>query len=99
VITEAAYLLNRYDSRLVHELMAACRDSVYEILPIERADFAPIDAIIAKYQDLCLDFADAALMHLAERENIEQVFTLDRRDFSVFRTSGGRSLSLVPEVI
>jgi uncharacterized protein len=98
VISEAAYLLNRYDSNLVHHLFTACRDGVYELLPLDRTDIEQIDRVIAKYQDLCLDFADAALMHLAEREEIEYVFTLDRRDFSVFRPSTGRHLTLLPEV-
>lgn len=89
-------MLNRYDSRLVHHLPAACRDGVYLLLPLDKSDIGEIDDLIAKYQDLCLDFADAALTHLAEREGIEQVFTLDRRDFSVFRTSAGRPLSLFP---
>jgi predicted nucleic acid-binding protein len=97
VITEASYLLNRFDSRLVHQLLAACRDGVYELLPLDANDIEPIDRVIAKYQDLCLDFADAALMHLAEREGIELVFTLDRRDFSVFRTTSGKHLALLPE--
>jgi hypothetical protein len=97
VITEASYLLNRYDSNLVHHLLAACRDGVYALLPLDKPDIDAIDRLIAKYQDLCLDFADAALMHLAEREGIEQVFTLDRRDFSVFRTSAGKPLAILPE--
>ena len=88
--------MNRQDSKLVHLLFAACRDGVYDILPLDRADFGPIDRVIAKYQDLCLDFADAALMYLAERESIECVFTLDRRDFSVFKTATGKHLSLLP---
>jgi predicted nucleic acid-binding protein len=99
VITEAAYLLNRYDSTLVHHLFAACRDGIYELLPLDKSDIEQIDRLIAKYQDLCLDFADAALMHLAEREEIEQVFTLDRRDFSVYRTSNGKHLTLLPETL
>jgi hypothetical protein len=97
VITEASYLLNRYDYHLVHHLLAACRDGVYALLPLDKLDIELIDRLIAKYQDLCLDFADAALMHLAEREGIELVFTLDRRDFSVFRTSVGKPLVLLPE--
>ena len=28
-----------------------------------------------KYQDLALDFADAALMHIADRDDIDTVFT------------------------
>jgi predicted nucleic acid-binding protein len=40
--------------------------------------------------------ADAALVYLAGREKIETVFTLDRRDFSVYRASGRRALSIVP---
>jgi predicted nucleic acid-binding protein len=97
VITEAIYLLNRYDSRLVHHLLAACRDGIYVLLPVGNADLEPIDRIISKYQDLCLDFADATLMYLAEREPIDRIFTLDRRDFSVFKTAAGQSLSLLPE--
>jgi uncharacterized protein len=97
VITEASYLLNRYDSNLVHHLLTACRDGVYELLPLDKHDVDQINRLIAKYQDLCLDFADAALMHLAEREGIEQIFTLDRRDFSVFRTSSGKSLAILPD--
>lgn len=99
VITEASYLLNRYDSNLVHHLLAACRDGVYALLPLDKQDIEPIDRLITKYQDLCLDFADAALMHLAEREGIEQVFTLDRRDFTVFRTSAGKALTILPGLV
>jgi predicted nucleic acid-binding protein len=99
VITEASYLLNRYDSNLVHHLLAACRDGVYELLPIERHDIDQIDRLIARYQNLCLDFADAALMYLAERERIDHVFTLDRRDFTVFRTAAGNSLTVLPETM
>jgi predicted nucleic acid-binding protein len=78
VITEASYLLNRYDSNLVHHLLAACRDGVYALLPLDKHDIEQIDRLIAKYQDLCLDFADAALMRLAEREGIEQMKRITR---------------------
>ena len=51
-----------------------------------------------RYEDAGLQFADAALAHLAERENIRTVFTLDRRDFSIIRLKRNRTLTLLPEV-
>lgn len=35
-------------------------------------------------------------MHVAEKHDIEQVFTVDMRHFSVFRRRDGRSLKIVP---
>jgi hypothetical protein len=37
------------------------------------------------------------LIHLAERESIRTVFTLDRRDFSIIRLKRNRSLKIIPE--
>jgi hypothetical protein len=42
-----------------------------------------------KYHDLPMDLADAALVHVAERQKIRHIFTLDRRDFTVYKTSLG----------
>jgi uncharacterized protein len=53
-------------------------------------------AILAKYKDMRIQLADAALVHLANREEIETIFTLDRRDFNLFRLSRGRKLRLIP---
>jgi len=36
-------------------------------------------------------------LHLAERERIDRVFTIDRKDFSVYRTQAGKSLTLLPK--
>jgi predicted nucleic acid-binding protein len=38
-----------------------------------------------KYRDLPMDLADAALVRVAEREHIRRIFTIDRRDFEVYR--------------
>jgi hypothetical protein len=39
--------------------------------------------------------ADASLMYVAEQNGIEHVFTLDRRDFTIFRCRG-KALTLIP---
>ena len=50
-----------------------------------------------RYWNMRAQLADASLMYVAEREQIDTVFTLDRRDFSVYRTSKNRGLKIVPE--
>ena len=52
--------------------------------------------LMRKYRDLPMDVADAALVAVAEREGITRVFTLDRRDFEVYRPAKIGRVSLVP---
>ena len=42
------------------------------------------------------DNADAALLRVAEREGIRKIFTVDRRDFSVYRLHGRIRPALLP---
>ena len=51
---------------------------------------------LRKYRSLHPQIADASLVYLAEREGLDAVFTLDRRDFLVYRLSGNRRLNLLP---
>jgi predicted nucleic acid-binding protein len=66
------------------------------LLQLDAADVDRISAILTQYADQDLDLADATLMHLAEREGMETVFTVDYRHFAIYRTSQGKRLSLVP---
>jgi len=43
-----------------------------------------------------MDFADASLVALAERLNVVQVFTIDRRDFRVYRPRHTRAFEIFP---
>jgi predicted nucleic acid-binding protein len=52
-------------------------------------------AILAKYQDLRIQLADATLLYLANREGMDSIFTLDRRDFGVMRLAHGKNLRLL----
>jgi predicted nucleic acid-binding protein len=40
--------------------------------------------------------ADAALVYLAARERIDNIFTLDRRDFLIYRTGRRRAFRILP---
>ncbi|MGL4511952.1 MAG: type II toxin-antitoxin system VapC family toxin [Lacipirellulaceae bacterium] len=94
VITEAAYLLRRHP-REVQVLLGSVADGTLTVLPIGQSDSALIAGILQKYADQSLSLADASLMHLAEREGIDAVFTVDPKDFAVFRTADGRSLTVL----
>lgn len=60
-------------------------------------DTGPLVALIHR-DDACLpmDFADAALVRVAERERIRRVFTLDKRDFQVYRPKHAKQFILTP---
>jgi predicted nucleic acid-binding protein len=71
---------------------------LFALLTLDATDLPAIAVVMKRYESTGLQFADAALAHLAERENIRSVFTTDRRDFSIIRLKRNRSLKLLPEV-
>jgi predicted nucleic acid-binding protein len=97
VITEAAWLLRR-NPRAVSLLLRRVSEGILVMLPLAPADAAAIARILEKYSDLRPQLADAALVHLANRESIDTIFTLDRRDFSVYRSARNRRFRLIPDI-
>lgn len=55
------------------------------LLGFDTPDVPRMRALMRKYRDLPMDLADAALVAVAERARITRIFTLDRRDFAVYR--------------
>lgn len=96
VITEAAWLLRQHPVA-VQRLLSSFTKGWIKLLPLEASDAEPIAKILNRYRKLNAQLADAALVHLAERERLDTVFTLDRRDFSVYRVSGNKSFRILPE--
>jgi predicted nucleic acid-binding protein len=43
-----------------------------------------------------MDMADAALVRVAEREGIRKIFTVDRKDFAVYRLHGRIRPTVIP---
>lgn len=66
------------------------------LLDMTVQDVPPIRTLMHKYRDLPMDLADATLVRAAEREGIHEVFTLDRRDFSIYRVGRNKTLTLLP---
>jgi hypothetical protein len=72
------------------------RNPVFQVVhPIE-PDLERMHDIMVQYADAELDYTDVAIMAVAERLNIEQIYTFDRRDFSIFRPNHCEYLNLLP---
>ncbi len=95
VITEAAWLLRAYPSA-IRKLLSSFHGRPFELLPLGETDLPAIAAVLAKDEALRIRVADASLLHLANREGIETMFTLDRRGFGALRLAHGKKLRLIP---
>lgn len=95
VLTELFHLVG--DSR--KEMEAAwkfLRSGALLMLPIEDSELSEIHALMSRYWDRPMDFADATLVHLAKRESLSTVFTVDRADFETYRIDGRRRFRVLP---
>jgi predicted nucleic acid-binding protein len=96
VLTEAAWLLRKEPDgmRAIGRLVDS---GLVKLAELDETALAWISAFMDRYASAKAQMADAALMYIAEREGIDTVFTLDRRDFSIYRTTDGRALTILPE--
>lgn len=94
VVTEAMHLLGRVSwpaQDALWELLEEVR-----ILPLEARDARRMRALMEKYRSLPMDLADAALVAVAERELTRAVFTLEGRDFGIYRPARLGRFSVIP---
>ena len=96
VITEAAWLLRR-SPLAVQRLLGSMDGGFLELLPLAGAEANSIASLMKRYESIRPQLADVTLVYLASRERIETIFTLDRRDFSIYRTGRKRSFRILPE--
>lgn len=86
-LTEAMYLLSDLP-RAQEALWEMLARGVLQFLPLDLTDVPRMRELMSKYADRPMDLADAALVRVAEREGIRKIFTVDRKDFSVYRLHG-----------
>ena len=86
VVTETMYMLRAY-WQAQEALWEMIEMGAVEILPLGIDDVPRMKQLMRKYRDLPMDLADAALVRVAEREQLRRIFTLDRRDFQIYRPS------------
>jgi predicted nucleic acid-binding protein len=95
VLTEAAWLL-RDKPGSIPLLLGLIDDGLIRCVELDAAASASIAKLAQTYADIRPQLADLSLVHIAEREGIDAVFTLDYRDFSIYRDSRGQTFRLFP---
>ena len=94
VLSESFYLLRKQHLREL--LWQFVLDGGIGIADPDAGELTRIRSLMDQYADLPMDFADASLVALAERLNVVQVFTIDRRDFRVYRPRHTRAFEIFP---
>ena len=94
-LTEAMYLLAG-QPRAQESLWEMVDRGALQLLALDPGDAPRIRELMHKYANRPMDLADAALLRAAEREGIRKIFTVDRRDFSVYRLHGRVRPTLLP---
>ncbi len=94
-LVEALYLLS--DLPLAQEALWEMleRGAIF-LLALDLGDVPRMRELMRKYGNRPMDLADAALLRVAEREGFRKIFTIDRRDFSVYRLNNRARLTLIP---
>jgi predicted nucleic acid-binding protein len=95
VLTELFHLVGD-NPREVELAWAFIRSGAVTVLPIPDRDLPDLEMLMRKYRDRPMDFADATLVHLAQRESLSTVFTIDHDDFETYRIGGRKRLRILP---
>jgi predicted nucleic acid-binding protein len=66
------------------------------IAPITDADLPALEILMRRYADRPMDFADATLVHVAEREGLNTILTIDHDDFETYRIGRNAKFRLLP---
>jgi hypothetical protein len=95
VLTEAFFLLG---------FSWKAQDNLWEFIQRGGLGLVDLDSrmqercrqLMAKYKDLPMDLADSSLVAVAETNNIQRVFTLDHKDFAIYRLDDRRGFHMMP---
>jgi predicted nucleic acid-binding protein len=94
-LTEAMHLLSG-SPRGQEALFDMIDDEAVGVANLDEKDLRRMKVLMRKHRDLPMDFADAALVRLAERERLTRILTFDER-FKIYALPGrARFVTLGP---
>lgn len=99
ILPEATYLINKQQGHpIMLQFIRRMMLPAWNFEALQSVDFARASVILDTYHDMDLDFADAAIVAIAERLNIQRVLTLDQRHFRVIRPAHCAAFEILPNI-
>jgi predicted nucleic acid-binding protein len=94
VLAEAFYFAMKRGFR--RQMWQFVRMGSISVAQIADADLPVLDDLMERYADRPMDFADATLVRVAEREGLETILTIDRADFETYRIGRNAKFRVLP---
>jgi uncharacterized protein len=96
-VTEVTYLLaTRISAEAEVRFLGDVAGGSFSVESVRPGDWLRIGELVWRYRDLPLGTVDASVVAAAERLQISNVATLDRRHFAVVRPAHVEALALLP---
>lgn len=100
VVAEVGYMLAAWVSTEVEaKFLDAVAAEDFEVVNLMSADFARMAELVRGYDDLALGTTDASVIAVAERLDVREIATLDRRHFTAVRPRHIDAFTLLPETL
>jgi predicted nucleic acid-binding protein len=94
VVAEACFLMRKIHAAGPAEVVALGRRGVYNVAMSAQEHWTNIEALLRKYSDRPISFADACLIRCAEIHQEARILTFDA-DFSVYKWALKRKFELL----
>ena len=95
VLTETFYLASKGRGAVEH-VWEFVRSGGITLASISDTDLHALDTLMRRYADRPMDFADATLVHVAEREKLHTILTIDHSDFETYRIGRSAKFRILP---
>ena len=94
VLTELLHLVRRAN---IETAWSFVRSGAITVQPMTDSDLPALHGLMSQYKDRPMDFADATLVHLAARESLSLILTVDHDDFETYRIGGRKRFTILPQ--
>lgn len=98
MVTEVVYFVgSRLGADAEVRFLGDLAAGEFSVEPVAASDWLRMAELVNQYRDLPLGSVDASIVAAAERLDITQLVTLDRRHFSIVRPSHTQAFELLPQ--
>ena len=94
-LTEVFHLLPRNLADGARGVWTLLHSGAIHMSTIHHTELPQVHALMNTYRDRPMDFADATLVHLAARESLTLILTVDHNDFETYRI-GHQRFDILP---